>query len=316
MTTRSPYRRIRLVPMFVAVLGCHSAKESVEPPSTRPVQFTNGKVSEAQVGSEAYTEYTEGTLPIVLVATHDGDLHPQHIPTRENVRQLERFSTARDRYTAPLIVEVADDIERLTGKRPHVVINRLSRRVMDPNRNADSAYECEHGAHAYEAFHEQVARALEQAGAATRPVLLVDVHGQTAHPADICLSTHGGSTLRNLSGRDDGNALWPQVEVGRQMVAAGFSVPGLVHQMQTDWVGKQRESQVRTISIPPEPPWGMQQGGWLIREYSRSQNNVSCLQVEVHRRIRYQSAVRRRCAAALAASLERFLIQYLRVASH
>ncbi len=80
--------------------------------------------------------------------------------------------------------------------------------------------------------------------------------------------------------------------------------------METDWVGRRKESRARLVEIPAELPVSMQRGGWLIDHYSRRNNHTATMQIEVHRRVRYQPPVRRRFAEAFAASLAEMLSRY------
>lgn len=294
-------------------LGC-SRQEADQHPgarlSTESVSRSNRSDAQSVPLGDERTVVVRGTLPVVLVATHDGDLPLSGVPRRENHRHLAKFSVARDRYTAPLLREISKAIEQQTGRRPYVVINRISRKVMDANRPPESAFEHAGGEKAYRRFHETLADVLADARSLSPDVLLVDVHGQTKHPADVCLGTHDGLTLRHLS-RADGN--WPMVEMSRELVAAGFSVPGFVHQVRTDWIGKKREPTPRVITIPASLPVSMQRGGWLIRHYAANEPGVAAIQIEVHRRVRYQRDVRIRFANAFARALATFVDRYLAV---
>ena len=122
---------------------------------------------------------------------------------------------------------------------------------MDPNRSLSEAYEHPLGAQAYEDFHGSLKNTLRAAAASSDRVLLVDIHGQTRHPADICIGTHDGQTLRMLRAGGKDEVMWPAVDMGRQLVDAGFSVPGLVEEMETDWIGKRREASARRVDARP-----------------------------------------------------------------
>ena len=73
-------------------IGCDSAAPSdVTILINHPAQGTENREMDTQ-----YAEYIPGTLPILLIAAHDGDLRPADIAPRENTSGLARLSTAND----------------------------------------------------------------------------------------------------------------------------------------------------------------------------------------------------------------------------
>jgi hypothetical protein len=102
----------------------------------------------AILGATGYAEYFPGTLPLVFASPHDGHLTPSSLPDRTRVtgasdsfaghcHPSEAFVTSRDRNATVLMFETSDEIETLTGRRPHVVNARLHRKKLDPNRPID-----------------------------------------------------------------------------------------------------------------------------------------------------------------------------------
>jgi hypothetical protein len=79
-------------------------------------------------GLNSYIEWIPGELPLVLSAPHGGTLLPTDIPDRTS------GTTTRDLNTEELAREVADQFLARYGKRPHLIICRLSRRKLDANR--------------------------------------------------------------------------------------------------------------------------------------------------------------------------------------
>lgn len=80
-------------------------------------------------GRNDYVEYIPGELPVVLSAPHGGTLMPSEIPNRSY------GVTGGDLNTAELTLAVRDALVDLTGYAPHVVISRLHRSKLDPNRD-------------------------------------------------------------------------------------------------------------------------------------------------------------------------------------
>jgi len=83
---------------------------------------------ESYYGRNEYTRYLPGTLPLVVSAPHGGFLEPSEIPDRTY------GTTVTDRNTVELALAVRDAVEELTGAYPHVILSRLDRIKLDPNR--------------------------------------------------------------------------------------------------------------------------------------------------------------------------------------
>ena len=82
----------------------------------------------------------QGELPIILSAPHGGQLSIPEVDERQrNGRPTggAGFVTSRDSHTEELAKQVAKTIEERFGKKPHVVIARMHRKFLDPNRPAD-----------------------------------------------------------------------------------------------------------------------------------------------------------------------------------
>lgn len=138
--------------------------------------------SEGTVGSgpppepdvSAWVASSDGTMPLVLVAPHGGDLAPAGLPDRA----CAGCETANDLATRELADEIAAAFERRTGRRPFVVANRLHRRKFDANRDAAEAT----GGHAplvplWDLFHTRIDSAKARAVRVHPRALLVDLHG-------------------------------------------------------------------------------------------------------------------------------------------
>ncbi len=91
-----------------------------------------------------------GTLPLLLTVPHDGAEFLGLFPHRT------KGVTVRDVGTRELAERVADHLEKQTGRRPYLVIAKVSRRQMDVNRAEVDAVESGGLLPAYRAYHEQV----------------------------------------------------------------------------------------------------------------------------------------------------------------
>lgn len=82
-----------------------------------------------------YIEYIPGEAPLVLLAPHGGTLSPATLADRT----CSGCVTTADLNTQELARAIADAFLRRTGRRPHLVINRLHRRKLDANRDVAEA---------------------------------------------------------------------------------------------------------------------------------------------------------------------------------
>ncbi len=117
---------------------------------------------------------TNGTIPLIIVAPHGGDLSPAGLPDRT----CAGCETLNDGNTQALALEIAAAFERRIGRSPFVVINRLHRRKFDGNREQIEAT----GGYSpldtmWRLFHLRVDSAKARAGAVHPHALLIDLHG-------------------------------------------------------------------------------------------------------------------------------------------
>lgn len=92
-------------------------------------------VGTAQVDPLGYIEYTPGDAPVVIIAPHGGTLRPTGLPDR-NCAGCETSNDLETQALARLLVE---RFHAATGRRPHLVVNRLHRVKFDANRDMDEA---------------------------------------------------------------------------------------------------------------------------------------------------------------------------------
>lgn len=142
-----------LVAGLLFITGAKSPAQAVPAqPSTAVLQTTS-----------PYIQVEQGQLPLILSVPHGGDRRPAAIPDRQNAVLLN------DPESPGYAYELAAAIEDLTGRRPYMVVNRLHRSKMDPNRSiAHGAQGDPQAEQAWRAYHAalqaaQVA-AVEQCG--------------------------------------------------------------------------------------------------------------------------------------------------------
>ncbi|MGV2389976.1 MAG UNVERIFIED_CONTAM: hypothetical protein LVR29_22045 [Microcystis novacekii LVE1205-3] len=125
-------------------------------------------------GSNNYTEYIAGNMPLVLSAPHGGLLSPAAIPDRN----CSGCSTVNDFNTQELARALAGALHERTGCWPHLVINRLHRRKLDANRDLPEAADGNPVAgQAWADFHHFLGNAKNEVSFQFGKGFYVDIHG-------------------------------------------------------------------------------------------------------------------------------------------
>ena len=79
-------------------------------------------------GRNDYVTYYAGELSLIFSAPHGGYLTPGEIPDRTY------GTTVTDSKTIETVLAIRDAVFNFTGKYPHVIISKLKRTKLDPNR--------------------------------------------------------------------------------------------------------------------------------------------------------------------------------------
>jgi hypothetical protein len=91
---------------------------------------------QSYTGRNGYIEYIAGNTPVICAAPHGGSLTPSEIPNRtETLCDTTSIATQADANTEALVREIQAAFYARTGKYPHVIINKLYRGKLDPNRS-------------------------------------------------------------------------------------------------------------------------------------------------------------------------------------
>jgi hypothetical protein len=125
--------RAMLAATAVLLAACPSPPT---PPIIPPGPYTPGQ---SYFGRNNYIEYIAGDGPVILSATHGGDLTPAQIPDRTDAACGAPVTTTADLNTYELVIAMQQAIHARFGVFPHVVINHLHRRKLDANRPISEA---------------------------------------------------------------------------------------------------------------------------------------------------------------------------------
>jgi hypothetical protein len=127
---------------------------------------------ESYLGRRGYTEYLPGDMPLVVSAPHGGELRPDEIPDRTS------GTTVQDRNTLDLALRIRSAVKEKTGFFPFVVLSRLHRIKLDPNREiVEAAQEDPEAERAWWEFQTYIEEAETLVEETFGEGLYVDLHG-------------------------------------------------------------------------------------------------------------------------------------------
>lgn len=128
-------------------------------------------------GSNNYTEYIHGTLPVIISAPHGGRVKPSGIPSRTTACG-DDIVTVLDTNTEEVARAIDSCLAVLTGQHPHTVICQLSRQKLDANRAlAEAACGNATAAQAWWDYQNFIDSSVQQVLRVYGRGLFIDVHG-------------------------------------------------------------------------------------------------------------------------------------------
>ena len=278
--------------------GCHKIGESNSAPSR--VVFSD---------KNQYTQYHTGTLPIIITVPHGGYLKPDAIPNR----QCSDCVYAIDANTQELALSLDSLLKKKTGRYPHLIISKLHRIKLDPNRQvADAADGNAAAAAAWGSYHQWIENAkatlLTQHGAG----LLIDLHGHSHAIQRLEL----GYLLSANELRQTTKTLWAGIDKKElsvrglflknkttpdDLLRGAYSFGALAHQHGYAAVPSMQS---------PAPKIGEAyfSGGYtILRHGSSAGGRIDAIQVECNRQnLRDSPANQQKFAAALAQTIVQY----------
>jgi hypothetical protein len=131
---------------------------------------------DTHAGRSQYVQYVVGDLPLVLAAPHGGGLEPSEIADRAT------GVTSQDLHTQDVARRLAGAVADVAGSRPHLIVSRLHRRKLDPNREIVEAAQGDVRAErAWWEYHAFIDAAKAAVARDHGEGLFVDLHGH-GHP--------------------------------------------------------------------------------------------------------------------------------------
>ena len=289
-----------------AAAGDVSGSASLEVYIPAPVaEYVPG---ETYFGRNEYVEYIAGDLPLVVSAGHGGGEEPAEILRRT-------YGTlGRDSWTQETVRAVRDSIYSYFGSgHPHIVISRLRRTRLDPNREiVEAAQGSEFAEQAWREYHGFVRVARDRVVQDFGRGFYVDLHGHS-HPiprVELGYLLTGSDLSRSDAGlnaprfREESSirSLARQVEISFAELVRGPESLGA-------FLSQERVTTVPSPLIPDPHGEPFFSGGYSTRRHGSLDGGViDGVQIELHGPgIRDTERNRQRFAGALARSLKSFL---------
>jgi hypothetical protein len=262
-------------------------------------------------GREQYVEYLAGDLPVILSAPHGGRLRPAELPDRE------QGTFAFDVNTQELARACAEELHRRTGRWPHVIICRLSRRKLDCNRDLPEAAAGHALAEqAWQEYHGFIEAARRSVVARQGRGLYIDLHGHGHQEQRLELGyLHSSQQLQATDAELNGPLVASDSSL-RAIAALGrTSHAELLRGPLSFGALMEREGFLCTPSPSRPAPTGPYfRGGYSTQRHGREAVPIAGLQIETHSRgVRNTPASRAAFARALVSTLETYLPAHLGV---
>jgi len=176
--------------LIVVVWLCQVATLCGQEKSTKPIVLV-----------EELVYVRAGDLPIILSAPHGGTGEIPGVTERTGVGMAtgpSGFFTGRDAGTEELAMEVAEEIKKRFGKSPYVVVSKVHRKFMDPNRPADISFEDPNVKPFYDHYHDNLSKYCREVTDRFKAGVLIDLHGQGTSRETVYRGTKNGLTVSHL----------------------------------------------------------------------------------------------------------------------
>jgi hypothetical protein len=261
-------------------------------------------------GRNDYVSYQAGSLPIILLAPHGGDLEPAEIPQRDGA------SAPRDANTFELAEAISDAFYDSLGRRPHLIACHLHRYRLDCNRTMEvGAEDNPYAQQAWSEFHGFIDQAKLNATTVFGQALILDLHGMSRTTIEIGTLLRGSQWLES----DD--------RLSNGAFAANSSVRHLAEHSSSSFANLSRgtwslgalleDAGYPAIPSPGNPDPGTDSAGDALNYFRGGYNTihhgslnggtVDAIQIEHPPSIRENAQNRADYAQALVASLTGFL---------
>lgn len=258
-----------------------------------------------------HIEYLHGNLPIIISVPHGGEKSPQNIPDRT----CENCVSINDAFTQELSRVLVQTIHDKTGCYPFVIINRLHRRKLDPNREIIEAAQGNSFAEAaWEFYQGKIEDAKNSVDQQYSKGLFIDLHGHahTVQRLELGYLLSKETLMESNETLDQGSfAMDSSIKHLSQSNSEVASFSELLRGANS--LGAML-SDLNYPTVPSiEDPFPMSdeayfQGGYNTRAHgSMEEGTIDAIQIECNQDVRFDEEIRNEFAINLAESLLRFI---------
>lgn len=263
-------------------------------------------------GSEQFTEYVPGDLPLVISAPHGGKLKPGSVPDRTYGVRTE------DSNTQDLARRIAAEVKKVTGKQMPLIISHLHRSKLDPNREIKEAAQGNQTAEKIWAeYHAFVEEALKAAVSRHQRAFFIDLHGQS-HP-DVRVELgylHSAADYAKPAEVVNASAFIKEGSLALiTRLNPDLTYTALLHGPESLGALLEERGSKATPSprmpVPSEPYF---RGGYTTFRHILPNPQVAGLQIEANRvRLRDSAEGRQKFAEALVSALQVYLPRFMKM---
>lgn len=286
---------------------------------------------ESAIGEHAIAiEYIAGDAgsKLILTSPHGGDLKPEFMHTRTkdfvvsgsdlDYGDTESFSAMADSKTLELTLALAEEIRKVTGLRPHVVLNHLHRSKLDANRAMSLAAQGDENAiAAWKAFHQYIEDAKVQV-AKNGSGLVLNIHGNAHRPqrTEVGLLLSGkdflSGDLEKLADQSSVRALVRSGKASMKELATGDTALGTLLN-EGGFTATPSKAYPNPIDANDFPDRRYFNGGYnTARHGSRFSGNISAIQLEFNQDVRMNDRSRNNYAKSIARAVTAFMNRYFK----
>jgi len=289
-----------LIGILIATLS------TILPSAGRADDYQPGK---SYFGRNKYIEYVAGDLPLIFSAPHGGREKPDEMPDRE----MGTFSF--DVNTQELARTVAEELHDRTGKWPHLIICRVTRRKLDCNREIkEAAAGNPHAEQAWREFQAYIDAA--RAGVVKKygRGFYIDLHGH-GHPEQRLELGYLHSVEQLAASDEELNKPLYAGESSLKAIAAKGTTPYAELIRGKNSFGALMEARGFLCSPSPSNPHPKApffRGGYNTDRHARDAAPLAGLQIESYSKgVRDTPEARKKFAEALAGTLDEYLTRYM-----
>ncbi|TQV85915.1 hypothetical protein [Aliikangiella coralliicola] len=254
-------------------------------------------IRDARGESENLVYFVEGTIPILITAPHGGSEQPANVNERTgfdlNGIPVEDFNIVKDSWTKGIAKDIVSKYSQKYGGTPYIVAAEFHRKYIDANRPEHQAFESKNARLYYESYHSKIETFINDIQRKFGQGILLDIHGQAQHPAEIIRGTRNGFSVEKLLTKHGWDAVVGSHSFFGLLSEQGFTI-------QPD------NSQIPTDALPT-PESNLSGGATIKFNGSHNTEGLDAIQFEIGSDIRFSETQRNWFTDRMADNIRTFM---------